>query len=272
MKNQITEYRYSDRYGMKATHVAEDTKVGPVAEAGRAFVADLAEFKKHQKEFREAEAEPARLRAEATDAARTGASAADAKKILKKARAAQDALEELEIDYTVAEAKVAASRLAYFATVEEHEAELQSEAKAAAEAAVLTLSAAAKMTRDGSATLAAALATMNGLRGIREGDEFVPKPPRAKREGSDELALNGVPEVHAGIGLESIGTAIDMAQRILRDFAAEAKARAIVEGLEAEADEAPDLDLYDDEDDDEDDAADALDPDLYDVEGDEVEA
>lgn len=254
MSNQITQYRYSDRNGTKVTHVAEGTKVGPVAEAGRAFVADFAEFKKRQEEFREAEAEPARLRAEATEAARTGASAADAKKILKKARAAQDALEELEIDYAVAEAKVGASRLAYFATVEQHEAELQAEAKAAAEAAVLTLSAAAKMTRDGSAALAAALATMNGLRGVRGGDEFVPKSPRAKKEGSDEFALNGVPEVHAEVGRKSIGTAIDMAQRILRDFAAEAKARAIVEGLEAEADEAPDVDLYEDDEDDDDEA------------------
>ncbi|WP_454119260.1 hypothetical protein [Microbacterium lacticum] len=252
MNNQITEYRYSDSNGTKVTHVIEGTKCAPVDEAGRAFVADLAEFKKHQKEFREAEAEPARLRAEATEAARTGASAADAKKILKRARAAQDALEERGIDYTVAETKTAASRLDYFATVEEHEAELQAEAKAAAEAAVLTLSAAAKMTRDGSAALGAALATMNGLRGVRGGDEFVPKPPRAKREGSDEFALNGVPEVHAGVGVNNIGTAIDMAQRILRDFAAEAKARAIVEELEAEADEAPDLDLYDEDGDDDD--------------------
>lgn len=266
MNIQITEYRYSDRNGTKVTYVAEGTKVGPVADAGRAFVADFAEFKKRQKEFREAEAEPARLRAEATEAARTGASAAEAKKILKRARAAQDALEEREIDDMVAEAKVGASRLGYFATVEEHEAELQAEAKAAAEAAVLTLSAAAKMTRDGSAALAAALATMNGLRGVRGGDEFVPKSPRAKKEGSDKFALNGIPEVHAGIGVDNIGTAIDMAQRILRDFAAEAKARAIVEGLEAEADEAPDLDLYDDEDD-EDEGN--LDPDLYDLDGDE---
>ncbi|WP_454114844.1 hypothetical protein [Microbacterium lacticum] len=270
---KITEYRYSDRYGtMNSTHVAEDTKVGPVAEARRAFVADFAEFKKRQKEFHEAEAEPARLKAEAKEAARTGASAAEAKKILKKARAAQEGLEDLEIDYAVAEAKVAASRNAYFAAVEDHEAELQAEAKAAAEAAVLTLSTGAKMTRDGSAALAAALATMNGLRAVRNGDVFVPKAPRAKKEGSDKFALNGIPEVHAQVGLESIGTAIDMAQRILRDFAAEAKARALVEGLEAEADEAPDIDDEPDEDDD-DDAAEALDPDLYDVEGDdEVEA
>lgn len=268
MSNQITEYRYSDRYGtMYSTHVDEDTKVAPVAEARRAFVADFAEFKKRQKEFREAEAEPARLKAEATEAARTGASAADAKKILKKARAAQEGLEDLEIDYAVAEAKVAASRNAYFAAVEDHEAELQAEAKAAAEAAVLTLSTGAKMTRDGSAALAAALATMNGLRAVRNGDVFVPKAPRAKKEGSDKFALNGIPEVHAQVGLESIGTAIDMAQRILRDFAAEAKARALVEGLEAEADEAPDVDLYDDEPDEDD-----LDPDLYDLDGDEVDA
>lgn len=276
MNNQITQYRYSDRNGTKVTHVIEGAKCAPVADAGRAFVADLAELEKRQQEFREAKAEPERLRAEATEAARTGASAADAKKILKRARAAQDALEDLEIDVAVAEAKTAASRLGYFATVEEHEAELQAEAKAAAEAAVLTLSAAAKMTRDGAAALGAALATMNGLLGIRGGDEFIPKPPRAKKEGSDEFALNGVPEVHAGVGVDKIGTAIDMAQRILREFAAEAKARAIVEELEAEADEAPDLDLYDDEpDEDEDDAADALDPDLFDVdgdEGDEVEA
>lgn len=246
----ITEHRYSTPYGTTKTHVMTSTKCGPVDEAGRAFVADLAEFQKSQKEFREAEAEPARLKAEATEAAQTGASAADAKKLLKKARAAQEGLEELEIDYTVAETKVAASRNAYLATVEEHEAELQAEAKASAEAAVLTLSAAAKMTRDGSATLAAALATMNGLRGVRDGDEFVPKPPRAKRAGSDDFALDGVPEIHAGIGVDNIGTAIDMAQRILRDFAAEAKARALVEGLEDEADEAPDLDLYDEDDDD----------------------
>lgn len=254
MSNQITQYRYSDSNGTKTTYLIEGTKCAPVAEARRAFVADLAEFEKHKQEYREAEAEPARLRAEATEAARTGASAADAKKILKKARAAQDALEERGIDYTVSETKVGASRRVYFDKVEEHEPELRAEAKAAAEAAVLTLSAAAKMTLDGSAALGAALATLNGLRGVRGGDEFVPKPPRAKKEGSDEFALNGVPEVHAGVGVDKIGTAIDMAQRILRDFAAEEKARALYEELEAEADAAPDLDLYDDEPDEDDEA------------------
>lgn len=250
---KITEYRYHDRYDTKKAHVIVETKCASVVEAGRAFVADLAEFNKRQKEFRQAEAEPARLKAQASEAAKTGTSAAEAKKILKKARAAQEGLEDLEIDYDVAGAKLAASRSAYLATVEEHVAELEGEARASAEAALLTLTTGAKMTRDGSATLADALATMNGLRGVRDGDEFTPKAPKAKKTTGDGFALNGVPEVHVSVGLEAIGTGIDFGQRILREFAAEAKARALVEGLEAEADDpAADIDDEPDEDDDDD--------------------
>lgn len=264
---KITEHRHNDRGGLKKTHTIDETKCVPVKEASRAFVADRAEFKAVQTRLRDAEVEPARLKAQAAEAAgeggRRGADASEAKAILKAARKAQEGLEDLELDYIAIEGKVAASRDAYFDALEAHADELLAEARAEADAALLTLAAGAKMTRDGSASLSAALATMNGLRGVRDGDEFIPRPARAKREGSDDFLLDGAPEVHASVGLDSISTAIDMAGRILRDFAAEAKARALLDGLEAEADDAPDIDDEPDEDDDDD----GLDPDLYDVDG-----
>lgn len=208
---------------------------------------------------------------DAADAARRAARAAgEAEKPLKKgevrkaATAAREEYEDVLLDWEAAVARMQKRRLSYLEVLEHHTPALRAEGKAALDAAILSLASASQMALRTEAALSGALE----LLGLLASPDHFPVALRAERRqvtasGSPEA---GAPVVHVGLARAELSKAVGYAMQVLDSV----KAAEKVARLEKEADESPDI-TDESDDDDDDDAAEALDPDLYDVNGDEAD-
>ncbi len=244
----IKDLTYTDHGGgHNRIHVIVGSKVKAIAAAADDLMTAHAEFVTINRERTASQGDPARLaedaRLAAVEAGRTGGDAAAAKKLRKKAREAEERLGDLDLEWEVAIANLQAKRWAYGAAVEHHAPALAAEAKAEVDAGIMALASAQQIVRKGEAELSGALAIMAALGRVRDGLEFVPTPPKAKSGG-----MGGIPGIYATESVEQIAQAIRYASEIRDDLEAEEKAAEKAAKLEAEADNAPDLD---DEDDDE---------------------
>lgn len=244
----IKDLTYTDHGGgHNRIHVIVGSKVRAITAAADELFAAHAEFVTINRERTAAQGDPMRYaedaRLAAAEAGRTGGDATSAKKLRKKAAAAAERLGDLDLDWEVAIANLQAKRWAYGAAVEHHAPALAAEARGEVEAGIMALASAQQIVRKGEAALSGGLAIMAALGHVREGGEFVPKAPKAKSGG-----MGGVPGVHALEGIGELAQAITFASEIRDDLDAEQKAAEKAAKLEAEADDAPDLD---DEDDDE---------------------
>lgn len=256
-----------DNYGnrVRIDYLDPETCSNPaVATAGRLLEAAIAELRTAQRDRDAAQAELERFagdsRQQAQQAGAEGKKV-DKGKLRKKRHALAEQAEDTELDYVASLANLPRVHTAYLDTLAEQAPALADHAREEAKAALASLGTAASVIRRAGTSLADSLAIMGALPGVVEGDEFRPRPMRARREGSDEFVLNGSPEFHLDAAREALADALGFANRILKDLAKQQKAAR----LEDEADAAPDLDDEADDDDDED----GLDPDLYDVHGDE---
>lgn len=246
---KIQTLTYNDGYSTQRLHVLAETKVADVDKAGAATATALADLKPIEREWFASEGDETRLRHEAAEAAReagrTGAKVD--KSLLKKARAAAEAREELELDLAAARARVSASYQRHAVAIEVHAAELIAHADAVVDAGQATLAAASKMARTGDVQLDTGLTVRNALAGVQRGEGFVPRQPSAR---TAEFGNGGVPGPYIALANENLSTAMGLTAQIVDQFKSEAK----LIKLQREADEAPDLHEPD-----EDGAADAAD-------------
>lgn len=248
---QTKQLTWSDASGYTRIDIIdpESTKVAAIAEAGRKIIEAHAAFGVINRERTAAQGDPARLEAEAKAAARRAGiegTAVEPKKLRKKIRDAEEHLAEVDLEWEAASGKLRALRPAYLAAIQHHASALAAEAKADAEAGILSLATASRMARKADASMSGALAILGGLEAVLDrGDTFAPKAPKASRH---EFGTAGVPGVHIGVGVENLGTAIGLASTILDDMKAAEKQRKLLARIDAETEAAPDLD---DEDDDE---------------------
>lgn len=227
----------------------ETTSVKPVADAGRDLISAHVEHKALQREREAAQGDVQRFADDALQQAREAGAKGktlDKKALRKKRQAALDRFEDLDLDLEASTANMRRLRDAYRATLAEHATTLASHARQEAEAALASLSSAVTVARRAGGALGASLSLMDALPRVVEGDDLMPKPVRARKGSGDEFELSASPDVHIDTAIESLGTAIGFGTRILDDL----KKRDKAARLEAEADDAPDLD-EDDEDDDE---------------------
>lgn len=247
----IKDLTYTSHGGMhNRVHVIVGTKVKAIALAGEELFAAHAEFVAVNRERTAAQGDPARYaedaRLAASEAGQKGGDAGAAKKLAKKARAAEERLGDLDLEWEVAIANLQAKRFAYVAAVEHHAPALAAEAAAEVDAGIMALASAQQIIRKGEAELSGALAIMAALGHVREGGEFVPKAPKAKSGG-----MGGVPGVHALEGIGHLAEAIVFATEIRDELEADEKAAAKRAKAEAEGDDDS-LDALADEDDDDD--------------------
>lgn len=247
----IKDLTYTSHGGMhNRVHVIVNTKVKAIAAAGEDLFDAHAEFVTINRERSAAQGDPVRYaedaRLAAAEAGQKGGDATNAKKLRKKARAAEERLGDLDLEWEVAIANLQAKRWAYSAAVEHHAPALAAEAKAEVDAGIMALASAQQIARKGEAELSGALAIMAALGHVREGGEFAPKAPTAKSGG-----MGGIPGVYAVESIGQLAQAITYASEIRDDLEAEEEAAAKAAKLEAEADNAPDIDDEPDEDDDE---------------------
>ncbi|WP_314855310.1 hypothetical protein [uncultured Microbacterium sp.] len=189
-------------------------------------------------------AEDARLAA--AEAGQKGGDAGEAKKLKKKARAAEERLGDLDLEWEVAIANLQAKRFAYSAAVEHHAPALAAEARTAADAAVLSLASAAGIARKAETQLSGSLAILAALGHVRAGGEFAPVPPTARSGG-----MGGAPGLYVAEAQSNLNTAIGYATEILDDLKADEKAAAQAAKAEAEGDDDSLDDLGDEDEDDE---------------------
>ena len=280
----IREITYTDHGGsFQRVRIITQTSVKAITAAGEALLEAHAEFDAIHRERLAAMNDPARFAEEARVAAvAAGASGkkVDAKKLRRKVREAEDRLGEITLEWEVAMSNLQTQRWAYSAAIEHHAPALAAEAATGAEAGIMALASAQQIARKGEAELSGSLAIMAALAATRDGGEFIPTAPRARSGGS-----GGIPGVHAQIAIDGLGQAIGYGAEILRTLTEAEKAEAKRAKLQAEADAAPDIDDEPDDDDDDDDEPEAapaqavaapvddddlgLDPDLYDIPGQE---
>lgn len=243
-----------DNYGtrVRINYIDPETcSIAPLADAGRLLEAAIAW---HKTALADRDAAAADLERFADDS-RTQAREAGAEgkkldkgKLRKKRQALIERAEDTELDYVAALANLPRVHTDYLATLAEHAPALADHAREEAKSAMASLATAVGVIRRAGASLTDSLSLMGALPGVVDGDEFNPRPMRARREGSDELILSSAPEVHLDAARESLGGALGFADRILKDLAKQQKAAR----LQDEVDDAPDLVDGDEDDEDED--------------------
>lgn len=241
-----------DNYGtrVRINYIDPETcSIAPLADAGRLLEAAIAW---HKTALADRDAAAADLERFADDS-RTQAREAGAKgkkldkgKLRKARQALIERAEDTELDYVAALANLPRVHTDYLATLAEHAPALADHAREEAKSAMASLATAVGVIRRAGASLTDSLSLMGALPGVVDGDEFNPRPMRARREGSDELILSSAPEIHLDAAREALGGALGFADRILKDLAKQQKAAR----LQDEVDEAPDLEDDDDDDDD----------------------
>lgn len=231
----------------------ESTTVKAVAAAARALVEAAADHRTVSREYLAAKDDPTRLAHEATVAAREAGrdgKAVEPKKLRKKVREAEENVAELRLMHEAAASKLLAARRAYLDTVEHHAPALAAEARAEAEAGILSLATASSMARKAGAQTSGALAILAALAAVQDDAAlFEPKAPRAKsaRFGG------GVPAPHVSNAVEGLTAAIGFATEILEEMADADKKRARQDDADANLEELDAADLAPDGDDDDDD-------------------
>lgn len=264
---KITEIRWNDGYSTVRLPVidVDSTEVAAVKKEGKKTLEAHKALKTIERERQAAHVAVDKAdeinRAAARQAAIEGL-AVKPKELRKRAAADREHAAELDLEWEGAVAKMASRRLKYLEVVEHHTPALRAEAKAALDSAILSVASASQIALRAEGAMLGALEVLGAL---ASGD-FEPRPLVAQRR---EVGEGGAPTVYISVARDALGKAVGYAAQILQDV----KDAEKVAKFEAEADEAPDIDNEPDEDDD--DAAEALDPDLYDVdgdEGDEVEA
>lgn len=250
------EYSWSDINGFRKAHfiVPESTKVTAVAKAGRALIEAHAEYREIDRERTAAQGDPARLEQEAKVAAREAGKAGkkvDPKKMRKRVAEAEARLAEIELEWEAASANLRARHHDYLAVIEHHAPALAAEATTEAEAAIMSLASASDIARKADARLTGSLSILVALRAVVDGGDFIPKPPKARKQSSDEFLMGSTPGPFIGEAREKLTTAIGFGSRILDDLKAAAKEEEKRRELEAEIEAAPDLDDEDEDDDDE---------------------
>ncbi|WP_100813186.1 hypothetical protein [Microbacterium lacus] len=247
-----------DNYGsrIRINYLDPETcSIAPLAAGGRLLEAAIAELKTAQKDRDAAAADLDRFaddsRVQAQQAGAEGKKV-DKGKLRKKRQALVERAEDTDLDYVAALANLPRVHTAYLATLAEHAPALADHAREEAKSAMASLATAVGVIRRAGMSLTDSLSILGALPGVVDGDEFHPRPMRARREGSDEFILNGAPEVHLDLAREALAEALGFSKRILADLAKQQKAAR----LEDEADAADDLDDEPDEDDDDDDETD----------------
>lgn len=248
------ELTWSDGNGHNRVHVIDPatTEVKAIAAASQDLIDAHAEFKAISRERSAAQDDPRRLAHEAKlaakEAGRTG-KAVDPKKLRKKVREAEERLEELDLEWEAANAKLRRSRTTYLAAVEHSAPALAAEAKGAADAGILALASASQTAKRAEAQVTNSLAILAALSETKAGGDFTVKPQRARREIADDFGEGGAPGAYVGVARANLSKAIGYASRILDDLKAAEAEEAKREQLDAEVEASPDLD---DDDDDED--------------------
>lgn len=255
------QIRYSDGYGFQTVYVVDpaSTDVVAVKKAG----AKVLEAHKKLREVERAQS-AAHADVKAADeinrnAARKAALAGLAvkpKELRKRAAADRERAAELDLEWEGALAAMQARRLKYLEVIEHHTPALRAEAKQALDSAILSVASASQIALRAEAAMSGALSLLGGL---ASGD-FTPRQLVAQRREHGE---GGAPTVYISGARGDLAKAVGYASQILQDVKDAEKVEKLIEI----ADESPDIDDEPDEDDD--DAAEALDPDLYDVDGDE---
>ncbi len=260
---KTTEIRWNDGYSFNRLHVIDpdSTDVAPVKKESKKVRETFASLKAIERERQAAHVAVDKAdeinRAAARQAAIEGL-AVKPKELRKRAAADRERAAELDLEWEGAIAKMQTRRLKYLEVIEHHTPALRAEAKAALDSAILSVASASQIALRAEAAMLGALEVLGAL---ASGD-FTPRALVAK---SREVGEGGAPTVYLSVARENLGKAVGYAAQILQDVKDAEKVEKLVEI----ADESPDID---DEPDEDDDAAEALDPDLYDVEGDEVEA
>lgn len=252
---------WSDTYGHTRIHVVDpdSTNVKAIAEGGRKLIEAHSSHAQISRERAAAQGDVQRRTdealAEARAAGREG-KAFDGKKSRKRTRELEERLAEIDLEWEHASAVLRAQSHAYVELVEHHAPALAAEAKGEADAAILSLASAAAIARRAEANLTGSLSVLDALQGVRQGEGFTPRQPKARREVADEFGSGGVPGPHVSGALTGLGTAIALATRILDGLKAAEMEAAKAAKAEEEADNDPDEIPYTD-DEDEDDEVDA---------------
>lgn len=258
---KITEIRWNDGYSFNRLHVidVDSTEVAAVKKEGKKTLEAHKALKTIERERQAAHVAVDKAdeinRAAARQAALEGL-AVKPKELRKRAAADRERAAELDLEWEGAVAKMASRRFKYLEVIEHHTPALRAEAKTALDSAILSVASSSQIALRAEGAMLGALEALGAL---ASGD-FT---PRALVANSREMGEGGAPTVYLSVARENLGKAVGYAAQILDDV----KKAEKVAKFEAEAD-----DIDDEPDEDDDDAAEALDPDLYDVDGDEVEA
>lgn len=258
------EIRWSDGYGFTRLHVIDpdSTEVAAVKRESKKTL----EAHKALKAI-ERERDAAHLAVDKADeinraAARKAAVeglAVKPKELRKRAAADRERAAELDLEWEGAIAKMQKRRFSYLGVIEHHTPALRAEARTALDSAILSVASASQIALRAEGAMTGAL----GILGMLANGDFEPRPLVAQHR---EMGDGGAPTVFIAVGRENLGKAVGYASQILQDVKDAEKVAKLVDI----ADESPDID--DEPDDLDGDDEDSLDPDLYDVEGDEVEA
>lgn len=254
------EIRWNDGYGFNRLHVVdpESTDVAPVKKESKRTLETHKALKEVERERQAAHVAVDKAdeinRAAARQAAIEGL-AVKPKELRKRAAADRERAAELDLEWEGAVAKMQTRRFKYLEVIEHHTPALRAEAKAALDSAILSVASSSQIALRAEGAMLGALEILGAL---ASGD-FTPRALVAK---SREVGEGGAPTVYLSVARENLGKAVGYASEILQDVKGAEKVEKLVEI----ADESPDID---DEPDEDDDAAEALDPDLYDVDGDD---
>lgn len=238
---QITWSSPTSGFNRLSVCIPETTKVKAVATAAAALLDAHARYSAMRREFEAVQGDPERLAAEAkVAAAQAGVSGkpVEPKKLRKKIRDAEENVAELELELEAIEAVLAAARATYAEVCHHHAPALAAEARAEADAGVLSLATASDIARRAEVSLTGALGALGGLaKVLDDGAEFAPFEPLAR---NTEFGQGGAVAPYIGIGVENLGTAVGYATQILDALTDADKARERQAKIDTEA--APDLD------------------------------
>lgn len=258
---KIHQLSWSDGYGFQRLYVIDpaSTDVAAIQKEGKKAIDAHKALKTVERERQAAHLAVEKAdeinRAAARKAAEAGL-AVKAKDLRKRTAADREKAAELDLEWEGAVAAMQKRRFKYLEVVEHHTPALRAEAKAALDSSILSVASASQIALRAEGAMLGALQVLGAL---ASGD-FTPRALVAQRR---EMGEGGAPSVYIGTARENLGKAVSYAAQILEDVTDAER----VEKLVDIADESPDIDDEPDEDDD--DAADALDPDLFDVDGNE---
>lgn len=257
---KIHEIRWNDGYSFNRLHVIDEasTEVAAVKKAGAKALEAHGALKAIERERNAAHAAVEASDNDNRAAARRAAESdkpVKPKELRKRAAAMREEAAELDLEWEGAVAKMQSRRLKYLEVIEHYTPALRAEAKAQLDAAIRSVASASQIALRAESVMTGAL----GILGALASGDFEPRPLVAQRR---EFGEGGAPTVYISAARENLGKAVSYAAQILEDVEDAEKVEKLVEI----ADESPDIDDEPDEDDD-----DSLDPDLYDVDGDEVD-